>query len=188
MELSKRHRGYVRPLPRLTEAGQRLKLAGCGQIYVEGKTETLGDMIEALRKGDIVTVVALYVMAPQKTTYKVKPRDGLWDAIGWIEAKGATILEVQTGRSTATKSERDGMIRDAIEHLTSAGRAASGRKNGAKSPGRKPDNINPDERKRALDVWHDVRIDTDGKAREAGPKGWTLYRYRKHFGPSGRGS
>lgn len=187
MIFTKRHRAYIRPLPRLTEAGQRKKVAGCAAVYVEGQ-QTLEECIASLRRGSVVVVVWLHVLAPQRTTTTVKPRAELWAAIRAIEARGATIFEVETGRSSAHPSDRDAMIQDAIEHITSAGRAAASKTNGRRSPGRAPDKIDPAEREAALAVWHDVRITSDGRAMAAGPPGWTLYRYRKLFGSSGRGS
>lgn len=192
MQFTKRHRAYIRPLPRLTESGQRKRVDGCAAVYVEGEKEgghtvTLTDFIGSLRRGNIATVVWLHVLAPPRKATNIRPRDELWTAIRAIEDRGATIFEVHTGRSSATPLDRDGMIRDAIEHITSAGRAAASQQNGAKSKGRKPDEIDPDERKLAKAVWHDVRFVTDAQARAAGPKGWSDYRYRKKFGPSGRG-
>ena len=193
MEFSKRHRAYIRDLPRLRASGQLRKVEGCAAVYVEGdkvhgKPVGLADLVASLRPRDIVVVVWLHVLAPLRTTYAVRPRDGLWDAIAAIEAKGASILEVNTGRQSTSKTDRDGMIRDAIEHITSAGRAAAGKVNGRKSPGRKPDEIDPDERKLAEQVWHDVRYKSNAAAMEAGPKGWSEYRYEKQFGKSGRGN
>lgn len=192
MQFTKRHRAYIRPLPRLTESGQRKLADGCAQIYVEGEKEggkvvTLADFIGSLRKRDVAVVVWLHVLASPRKTTSVRPRDELWKAIRAIEARGATIFEVNTCRHSATLSERDGMIQDAIEHITSAGRAAASQKNGEKSRGRAPDVIDEGERKRALAVWHDVRFVSNAQAIAAGPKGWTHYRYNKLFGPSGRG-
>lgn len=189
MALRKSLRGYIRPLPRLTEAGQRAKLtaAGCGSIYVEAPQETLADLIASLRKGDTVCVVHLHVLAAPRRTTKDKPRDALWDAVIAIEAKGASILEVETGRATSNKFDRDGMIRDAIEHLTSAGRAAAGRRNGKKSKGRPPRDVSG-EIDAARVAWFDLRHAVNEDAQAAGPKGWSLSRYYKTFGPSGRGN
>lgn len=161
-------------------------------VYVEGRDvgggrETLASFIASLRKGDIAVVVLLHVLAPKRTTTNVKPRAELWKAIEAIEARGASIFEVNTGRHSITKPDRDGMIRDAIEHITSAGRAAASRENGRKSPGRRPDVIDPKERELAREVWHSVLFPSDAAAMAAGPKGWSEYRYRKQFGPSGRG-
>lgn len=147
----------------------------------------LADFIGSLRKRDVAVVVWLHVLASPRKTTSVRPRDELWKAIRAIEARGATIFEVNTCRHSATLSERDGMIQDAIEHITSAGRAAASQKNGEKSRGRAPDVIDEGERKRALAVWHDVRFVSNAQAIAAGPKGWTHYRYNKLFGPSGRG-
>ena len=193
MEFGKRHRAYIRDLTRLKASGQLKRVEGCGAVYVEGRklsggTETLADFIASLRKGDIVVVVWLHVLAPPRVTYDIRPRDELWDAIAQIEdEKGATIFEAGSGRHSAIKTERDGMLRDAIEALTSAGRAAASAENGRKSPGRKPDEIDPDEMKLANAVWHDVRYYSDREAMAAGPAGWSRYRYRKYFGVSGRG-
>lgn len=187
MTLGKKHRAYVRDLPRLRASGQLKRVDGCSEVYVEGR-ETLADFIGSLRKGDIAVVVWLHVLAPPRTTTNARPRDDMWDAIVRIEAKGATILEVETGRHSATKTDRDGMIRDAIEALTSAGRARASRANGRKSAGRPPHAIDPKERKHAASVWHDVRYGSDRAAIAAGPKGWSRYRYEKQFGKSGRGN
>ncbi|MFM2422179.1 MAG: hypothetical protein RL291_709 [Pseudomonadota bacterium] len=186
MEIQKTMRGYVRPLPRLTEARQRAALLLCRVLYVESKTETLADLIATLRKGDVVAVVWLHVLAAPRTTYRDKPRDALWLAIEQIEAKGASIFEVETQRHTATKSERDGMIRDAIEHLTSAGRAAAGKRNGAKSKGRPAKVFAPEVIEAARIAWFDLRHRTNVVAVKAGPKGWSMSRYYKQFGQSGR--
>jgi hypothetical protein len=188
MELRNTMRGYVRPLPRLTEARQRAALFVCRVLYVEGKTETLADLIATLRKGDVVAVVWLHVLASPRTTYKDKPRDALWTAIEQIEAKGASVFEVETARSTSIKSERDGMIREAIEHLTSAGRAAAGKRNGKQSKGRPAKVFAPEIVERARVAWFDLRRGTNEDAKAAGPAGWSLSRYYKQFGPSGRGS
>lgn len=162
------------------------RVEGCGEVYVEGR-EALADFIGSLRKGDTAVVVWLHVLAPPRKTTNARPRDELWDAITRIEAKGATILEVETSRHSAIKADRDGMIRDAIEALTSAGRARASRENGRKSAGRPPHAIDPKERKQAASVWHDVRYPSDQAAIAAGPKSWTRYRYEKQFGKSGRG-
>lgn len=192
MEFGKRHRAYIRDLPRLKASGQLKRVEGCGAVHVEGRkasggAETLADFIASLRKYDIAVVVWLHVLAPPRTTTNARPRDEMWDAITRIEAKGASIWEVETCRHSVTKVDRDGMIRDAIEALTSAGRARASRANGRKSAGRPSHEIDPKEREQAASVWHDVRYPSDQAAIAAGPKSWTRYRYEKQFGKSGRG-
>ena len=177
-------RGYVRPLARLTRAGQ---LAALGlnrdQVYVEGENaETLDALIRSLRKGEAVAVVRLHILAPPKLRTADRPRRALWAAIKAIEAKGASIIEVESGRSTATKSERDDMIADAIEALTHSGRSPR-RRDGA---GRPPKVFSVEQVEQARVAWFDLRHRTNKAAIDASPKGWSMTRSYKSFGPSGR--
>ena len=98
-----------------------------------------------------------------------------------IEAKGAHIIETETGRST--KTERDDMIADAIEALTHAGRS---QRTGRKGAGRPRKEFPPDVVEQARIVWFDLRHRTNKIARDAGPRGWSMSRYYSTFGPSGR--
>ncbi len=180
-------RGYVRPLGRFTAAGQLARLAEYGltrdRIYVEGDgPETLDGLIRALRRGEAVLVVKLHVLAPPKLRTADRPRRALWDAIKRIEAKGAHIIEVDSNRSTALKPDRDDMIADAIEALTHAGRAPRSR-DGA---GRPPKTFTAEQIETARVAWFDLRHKTNKAAIAAGPKGFSLTRYYKTFGPSGR--
>lgn len=180
-------RGYVRPLGRFTTAGQLARLAEHGlsrdRIYVEGDgPETLDGLIRALRRGEAVLVVKLHVLAPPKMRTADRPRRALWDAIKRIEAKGAHIIEVDSNRSTALKPDRDDMIADAIEALTHAGRAPRSR-DGA---GRPPKKFTAEQINAARIAWFDIRHKTNAQAIAEGPKGFSLSRYYKTFGPSGR--
>jgi hypothetical protein len=112
----------------------------------------------------------------------------LWLAIEQIEARNASIFEVETQRSSSIKSERDGMIREAIEHLTSAGRAAAGKRNGKQSKGRPAKVFAAEVIEAARIAWFDLRHRTNTDAVRAGPKGWSMSRYYKQFGQSGRGT
>jgi hypothetical protein len=180
-------RGYVRPLPRPTAGGQEAGLLAHGvaeaKIYVEGRgAETLDGMIRSLRRGEVVAVMRLHVLAPPRLRTADRPRRALWAAIQAIEARGASIFEVESGRSTATKSERDDMIADAIEALTHAGRAPRKRD----SSGRPPKVFTPDQVEAARAAWFDLRHRTNADAIRAGPAGWSMTRSYKTFGPSGR--
>jgi hypothetical protein len=180
--------GYVRPLSRFSAAGQIAGLAEHGvpreRVYVEGDgPETLDALIRSLRRGEAVAVVRLHVLAPPKLRTADRPRLALWAAIRAIEARGAHIIEVDSGRSTATKAERDDMIADAIEALTHAGRAPRSRD----QSGRPPKTFPPEVVERARAVWFDlVRHRTNADAVQAGPQGWAMTRYYRTFGPSGR--
>jgi len=180
-------RGYVRPLGRLTASGQLARLAEYGlsrdRVYVEGDgPETLDALIRSTRKYEAVIVVRLHVLAPPKLRTADRPRRALWDAIKRIEAKGAHIVEVETNRSTLLKPDRDDMIADAIEALTHAGRSPR-RRDGA---GRPKVEFEPEVVEQARVAWFDLRHRTNTAAVVAGPKGWSLWRYYRTFGPSGR--
>jgi hypothetical protein len=177
-------RGYVRPkMPRLSEVAQQSAVAGAGVVYTESKDETLADAIQSLRRGDVLVVHSLIVLAPPKSRTTDKPRAGLWDNIAAVEAQGATILEVQTGRSSAIPTARDAMIRDAIEALATGGR----RENGRLSKGRPPIEFTAAEIEQAKAAWFDLRHRTNADAIRASPARWTMDRSFKEFGPSGRG-
>lgn len=180
-------RGYVRPLGRLTASGQIacLKDHGLqrGQVYVEGDgAEGLDALVRSVRKGEAVAVVRLHILAPPKLKTADRPRRALWAAIQAIEAKGAHIVEVESGRSTANRAERDDMIADAIEALTHAGRSPR-RRDGA---GRPPKVFTPEQVEQARAAWFDLRHRTNKDAIAASPKGWAMTRSYKTFGPSGR--
>lgn len=180
-------RGYVRPLPRLTAAGQEAGLAAHGvatdKVYVEGRgDETLAALIRSLRKGEVVAIMRLHILAPPKLRTADRPRRELWAAIRAIEAKGASVFEVESGRSTATKSERDDMIADAIEALTHSGRSPR-RRDGA---GRPPKVFTPEQTEQARVAWFSLQHRTNKAAIQASPKGWTMTRSYQVFGPSGR--
>ena len=152
-------------------------------IYVEGEgPETLDALIKSLRKGEFVAVMRLHVLAPVKLRTADRPRRALWDAIKRIEAKNSYIFEVETGRSTSNKSERDDMIADAIEALTHSGRSPR-RRDGA---GRPPKVFPPEQIEQARTAWFDLRHRTNKAAIAASPKGWAMSRSYKMFGPSGR--
>jgi hypothetical protein len=178
-------RGYVRPMPRISQAGQEAALRKHGvpeaKIYVEGR-ETFDALVKSLRKGEAVCVLRLHLLAPPKLRTADRPRRDLWVAIQAIEAKGAHIIEVDTGRSTVAGNERDDMIADAIEALTHAGRAPR-RRDGA---GRPPKQFTPEQIEQARIAWFDLRHRTNADAIRAGPSGWAMTRYYKTFGPSGR--
>lgn len=153
------------------------------RIYVEGHgPETLDALIRALRKGESVAVMRLHVLAPVKQRTADRPRRAMWDAIKRIEAKGAHIFEVESGRSTSNKSERDDMIADAIEALTHSGRSPR-RRDGA---GRPPKVFAPEQIEQARTAWFDLRHRTNKAAIAASPKGWAMSRSYKTFGPSNR--
>jgi len=187
-------RGYIRHLLRIPASGQRAKLIAYGvltdKIYEEGKDgESLDALVRALRKGEAVAVIRLHLLAAPKTRTSDTPRRALWSAVHAIEAKGAAVLEVDSGRYTGNPGERDAMIADAIEQITHSGRTP--RKQDV--PGRPRMKFTEEEIETARRLWFDLRYKTNAQALTAICKTiprWTLarcYDRSKGFGPSGRG-
>jgi ketopantoate hydroxymethyltransferase len=105
----------------------------------------------------------------------------LWTAIQLIEAKGAHVIEVESGRSTADRADRDAMIADAIEALTHSGRSPR-RRDGAGRPAMDVE----DTKEAARVAWFSREHRTNADAIRAGPAKWKEWRYYRNFGPSGR--
>jgi len=165
--------GYIRPIKRYTEAGQReaLDAVGCEQVYVEGEDrETLSEAIQCLRKGDALVVHRLFLLAEPKRTTKDRPRKSLWIHLRAIEAKGATVFEASTGRSS--KDKRDCILFDAIERLS--GNVSA--ENGAQSAGRPPKVFTDDELAQAKAAWESIKHSTVAEAVSHFPHGFSQAR------------
>lgn len=180
--------GYVRPLARFAASGQEATLIAYGvdpvRICIGGKHDgTLASCIQILRPGDVLAVRHMHLLAPAKSGTNDKPRRALWATLKAIEAKKASVYEVSTARSSLNRDERDGMLADAIEALTHAGR--SPRK--GHLPGRPAFTYSEKQIDQARRAWFDLRHRTNSDAIRASPKGWTVQRSYDEFGPSGRG-
>lgn len=185
LKATRNTRGYVRHMTRITADSQAEKLRSHGvpndKIYTEGNgEESLDALIRSARKGEVIAVTRMHVLAPPKGKTSDRPRVALWKALHAIEAKGAAILEVETGRSTAaSNAERDEMIADAIEQITHSGRSPRKRD----TPGRPPVMFSPEDIEKARIVWADRGIATWGEVRERLPNGFSTWRAYKMFGP-----
>ncbi len=182
--------GFVRDFPRLSAKAQtgKLKRFGVEEIRIHDTLDGVMSVVSGRRRA-VVVVVELHVLAPPKLLTNSNPRLDLWAAVKAIEAKGATITEVDSGRNSGNKDERDDMIAEAIEKITHAGRAPR-RRDGA---GRPPDEFTDEQIEFALHEWYNLRHKTNAAALAAIQKripNWTINRCQKWkakgFGPSGR--
>ncbi len=171
--------GYIRPHKRRPENGQRsaLEAVGCDRVWVESKDETLDACVKQLRRGDVLAVLELWLLAEPRSKEVRAPRRTLWAAVQAVEARGASMLETSSGRST--KRERDAMMSDAIDWLSGAARGRKGAVNGR---GRQPKVFAPEVVAAAERVWRDRRVKTWSAAAERLPKGFTVYRAFKLWG------
>lgn len=115
---SGKHRGYVRPSIRHKPDAQHraLEEAGAGVVYEEGrKGETWGALVKSLRRGDVVLVTSLARIASNRADLRI--------ALADIAARGATLLEVSTGRRITAEC-----VESAIASLEAADELAQDRR------------------------------------------------------------
>lgn len=190
MRFAKSHICVTRAKPRYPVEPQRatLEAAGCGDWADLSDADSVADLLGRLRRGDIVKVKSLhFLVAPKLRTYDNRRRD-LWQMIAEIESRGASILEVSTGRSSLKLGERDTMIADAIEVITRGARALTRKQasENGKNGGRKPDVISDENRTAARALWFD-RPELVGKKlhRALERRKFSLSRCYREFGPRG---
>ena len=151
-------RGYVRPLKRLSAEGQIRALIEHGVqerlIQVEGRDgESLAVTVKAMRKGGVLAVTRLRVLAEPKKSTKDVPRHTLRDTLVELRTKGVVIHETDTGVQITCSPEEIEAIAGAFNDL------ASGGDTGSKKQGR-PAKIqweNPDDKEKAQLIWESAK-------------------------------
>lgn len=139
-------------------------------------------MLRDLRKSDVVCVQHMHLLADPARKLR---RSDLLHALHHIEASGATVFEISTGRHTADRRMRDKMLIDATEALAS-GRAP----NRNTTPGRPKAPLTARETAAIERHWKSAEHATDQDAARAiqamGCKRLTASVIRKRVGNSGR--
>lgn len=189
MKFGKHHICVTRTKPRHSVDAQRaaLEAAGCGDWVSLDDPDGVDALIDRLRKGDLVKVRHLHILAPNKCRTDHNPRRDLWRILHAIEDRGATVVEISTNRTTANQRERDMMIADAIEVVTRGARAiaARARENG-KLGGRPPTPIKDRDREAARAFWFERQELVGKRLRQClGRVGYSLARCYREFGPRG---
>jgi hypothetical protein len=106
----------------LTAGGQKelLQATGCGQIFVaDDRWQVWNEMIDQLRTGDVVKVRFIHLFVPERWQSNQNRYRWLWDCVHAIEDRGASWIEIETGRKSTVPRERDDAIRDALEYIRS---------------------------------------------------------------------
>lgn len=122
--------------------------------------EDLALCIQQRRKGqgDVVAVKRLALLADPKQ--KRRPggmRQALYKAVDEIEAAGAYVIELDTGRTTQSPRDRDMMLRDAIDELSRT-------RYGSRKIGRPARQWTPEQRTIMRLHWFDIRHATNRDA------------------------
>lgn len=161
-------RGFVRPDAGLDPDAQHRALVAagvsCRATYEQGRGgETLAVAIRSLGPGDELAVLRAYLLVDvAKVRDASARRIALWDIMGAVDAAGAVVWEVESGRKSATTHERDGMIADAIEVF------ARSRVRGLVRKAGRPRRVWTDsEREIVVRHWHDLRHATNKAAIKA---------------------
>lgn len=174
--------GYVRKHAKHSVASQQALMAERGITKVYEDFELL---LRQRRKGhrDVVAVKRLMLLADPAARRKAGGlRQSLYKAIDALEAAGATILELESNRSTANARERDLAMRDAVDELART-------RKGTRRPGR-PLRTWTDEQRVIMQLhWRDLRHRTNGAAvaaMNAAGVACTISQVIKLLGASGR--
>lgn len=186
MKFGKSQICVTRGKPRYPVEAQRsaLELAGCGDWVSLDDTNGLRSLLDRLRKNDVVKVRHLHLLAPAKRRTDENPRRALWSILHQIEDRGATVLEISTGRSTANQRDRDMMIADAIEVVTRGARAVARARENGKKGGRPPAVIKDENREHARRYWFERQELQGLRLRQClGRVGYSLARCYREFGP-----
>ena len=137
-----------------------------------------------VKQGDAVAVKRLALLAdPRQKRRPGGMRQALYKAVDDLEAAGAFVIELDTGRSTKNARERDMMLRDAIDELSRT-------RYGSRKIGRPARQWSPEQRTIMRLHWFDIRHATNADAVEAmradGLDGITASIAMKLLGKSGR--
>lgn len=174
--------GYIRDEKRMSAKTQKADLAAHGITKVYSDWSLL---MRQRRKGegDTIAVKRLHLIAdPSRRTVKGGMRQSLFDRLKELRKIGAFVLEVDTGRTTANESDRDDMIRDALDVLANT-RARTGRTG-------RPPLVWTDDQKTIMRLhWQSRHIRTNREALAAMAVDGvvaSVQQVTKLLGPSGR--
>lgn len=118
-------RSYCNPFPpRFSTEAQQAKLTG--ELYTEDrKGHQIESLIASVRKGSVVEIVELFLLAP--THFRPQKRRRLLaERVEAIEGRGGSIRELATGWDTK-KGHLPRMFVRAHEQIASSGRAGIGK-------------------------------------------------------------
>ncbi len=174
-------RSFWNPVPRLSEATQKGLLTG--ELYGPKERDAL---VQSVRRGSLVEVVELYLLANANGRSDSRKRDLLktWDA---IEKRGGGVIEQSTGRRSDNAKDAREMQAQAFEQISRSGKGRKSARNGALSKGAPSWLPTPEEKAICAEEWHskknktidDAVIRIKGRLGKRAPSRTTLY---KHFG------
>lgn len=152
-------RGYINRFPpgAITEVGQRELMIGAAEIYIEDqKGRQFDALLASVRKGTVVAVADLYLLAPGAFRPQ-KRRRLLGERIEAIQDKGGDILELATNYRASRRLPA--MMLRAYERIASSGRARAYNR-----PGRQPKWVlTVPERELIEGIWRSRKYKNDAE-------------------------
>lgn len=170
-----------------------MRAAGATVLYIiPDECRTWREAVRYVRHGDTVLIQWLQLLPePKSAKVRFPAMDGR-DAIEEIEKRGATLVEVGTGRSIADPKQRAALIADMAKSVGAGGRSlssAQARANGAKAlrRGRRKAEFPPGTAEKAEQIWHSRKVATWAEAAALlEPLGYSIHRAHKEFGKRGK--
>lgn len=186
MGVDKSKRGLTFAHPRISRAEQErlLKQAGAEWInHVGIKPATWEAVPQAIRAGDTVFIYAGPMVPARSKAMKI-PLPAQWASfMTEVHARGGTIVEVATGRTTADVKQQRAINADTLKFLRMSGKRLPG---ASRKAGRPPRVFTEAEVLKAKEAWFSKDYATNETAERHMPDGFTVTMARRKWGPSGR--
>lgn len=179
--------GIAREMPRhpLEPQLSELRALGCDRVLTVGPDwSSWVAAMEHLRKGDSVMFRYLHLLPPPRLSTADSRRRFLFRCLRDLCQRGSPWVETSSGRRSTDDAEKLAAIEDAVEYITfqANSRARSiARKNGAKGGAPKAE-FSLEERRRAFDVYTDLRLAGDELKAALKSLGWSTARCYREWG------
>lgn len=186
-------RFWINPRPGWSREAQLERATG--EVYEAGVKDkgakARAELIKSIRRGDLIYVCELYLLALDIGRSDRQRRDML-AAVDAIEDKGGIVVELSTGYRSNVRREWAQMQAEAFHRLALSGKGRRSAANGRASKGRPSKKLTPEQEGAAKGIWHDGRLKNDDQrcARVHAVIGIRLKRgwMRNHFGPPHSGA
>lgn len=147
--------GYIRAHPRHTAAAQAALMEARGIVK---RYTDLGLLMRQVRRGDVIAVKRAMLLAdPAKRRARGGMRASLYATIDAIHEAGASVLELDTGTSSAKAAGRREIERGAVDDLAQT-------RKGLRKVGRPARDWTPEQKTIMRLHWHDLRHPTNDAA------------------------
>lgn len=151
---------------------------------INNKGETWRDAVRLIRPGDVIRIWVLVRTATRRGDDELPPVAQAREFVREVIAKGGTLKEVYSGRSTSNCAEKNAIIRDAV--AAHKGKGRSQMPVGFRKAGRRKGEFSPDQWATAERVWCDVETYPSWAfAASHLPDGFTPARAHRKWGARG---